>query len=39
MAHYHQIDLAEAFAAKMEENKLKYPIEKARDSSEKYSDL
>lgn len=39
MAHYLSIDLVEAFAAKMEENKIKYPIEKARDSSEKYSDL
>ncbi len=39
MAHDAGINLSEAFEAKMRENEEKYPQEKARGSSVKYSDL
>jgi len=39
LAHDLQINLGDAFISKMAMNEAKYPIEKARDSSKKYSDL
>jgi len=33
------IDLEEAFAEKMEENRAKYPVDKARGTSKKYTEL
>lgn len=39
MASDQGIDLGEAFARKIELNKAKYPIEKARGSAKKYSEL
>lgn len=38
LAHERQVDLAEAFVAKMAKNAAKYPAEKFRGSSRKYSD-
>ena len=38
MANDQQIDLAEAFEKKIELNKRKYPIEKARGSAKKYTE-
>ena len=39
MAHDSGIDLAEAFERKMSRNELKYPLEKAKGSNKKYTDL
>lgn len=39
MAHDLGIDLAEAFERKIELNKKKYPVEKARGSARKYTEL
>lgn len=39
MANDAGIDLAEAFQRKMAKNAVKYPIEKARSSSAKYTEL
>src|SRR6185369_6179275 len=39
MAHDQQIDLGEAFAKKIELNKRKYPIEKAKGSAKKWDQL
>ncbi len=39
LAHSQGIDLAEAIAAKIEENERKYPVEKARGRSTKYTEL
>ena len=39
MAHDAGIDLASAFQQKMTENEAKYPADRARGSSRKYSDL
>jgi dCTP diphosphatase len=39
MAHDQQIDLADAFAKKIELNKQKYPVEKAKGSARKYNEL
>jgi|SRR5581483_49110 len=39
LAHDQGIDLADAFAKKIELNKQKYPIEKARGSARKYDEL
>lgn len=39
MSHYFDIDLAEAFYAKMEKNEAKYPVEKAKGTHKKYSEL
>ncbi len=39
LAHDNKIDLAAAFEEKMRANEAKYPIEKARGSAKKYSEL
>jgi NTP pyrophosphatase (non-canonical NTP hydrolase) len=39
LAHDQQIDLGEAFEKKIELNKRKYPVDKARGSSRKYDEL
>ncbi len=39
MADYCQIDLAQAMRDKLEKNKLRYPVEKARGSNKKYTEL
>jgi NTP pyrophosphatase (non-canonical NTP hydrolase) len=39
MAQRYNIDLAGAFANKMEKNELKYPVEKARGQNKKYDRL
>jgi NTP pyrophosphatase (non-canonical NTP hydrolase) len=39
LAHDQQIDLADAFAKKIELNKRKYPVEKARGSAKKWNEL
>ncbi|MDP4012911.1 MAG: nucleotide pyrophosphohydrolase [Candidatus Nanoarchaeia archaeon] len=39
MAQRHNIDLSEALDKKMEKNNNKYPIEKARGSNKKYTEL
>ena len=38
LAHDQKIDLGDAFAKKIELNKRKYPIEKARGSAKKYNE-
>lgn len=39
LAHEFDIDLVEAFEQKMKKNEAKYPVEKARGRSEKYTEL
>ena len=39
LAELANIDLAAAFEAKMKKNRAKYPIEKARGSAKKYTEL
>lgn len=39
MSHYFKIDLADAFYTKMIKNEAKYPVEKAKGSHKKYSEL
>lgn len=39
MAHEAGINLSEAFEAKLEKTKAKYPVEKAKGKSTKYTDL
>lgn len=39
LAHDLSIDLAAAFKQKMDVNKTKYPVDKARNSSKKYNEL
>ena len=39
LAHDQEIDLANAFREKIELNKRKYPVEKARGSARKYTEL
>jgi NTP pyrophosphatase (non-canonical NTP hydrolase) len=39
IAHDQAIDLAEAFERKLSKNEAKYPVDKARGSARKYSDL
>ena len=39
LAHELSVDLEAAVTAKVEANKLKYPLEKARGSNKKYTDL
>jgi NTP pyrophosphatase (non-canonical NTP hydrolase) len=39
LAEHAQIDLAEAFAAKLKKTAKKYPVEKARGSAKKYDQL
>ncbi len=38
-AQLHGFDLTDAYFAKMERNEKKYPVEKARGSNKKYTDL
>jgi len=38
-AQMYNIDISDAFVKKMEENKKKYPIEKAKGSNKKYNEL
>ena len=39
LAEHGQIDLAEAFRAKLQKTAKKYPVEKARGSAKKYTEL
>jgi NTP pyrophosphatase (non-canonical NTP hydrolase) len=39
LSHDLDIDIAEAFKRKMKENEEKYPVEKAKGSHDKYTDL
>ena len=39
LAEHCEIDIASAFEAKMKKNRAKYPIEKARGSAKKYTEL
>lgn len=39
LAEHADIDLTQAFAEKMKKNRAKYPIEKARGSAKKYTEL
>ena len=39
LAHDQQIDLADAFEKKIELNKRKYPVEKAKGSAKKYDEF
>ena len=39
LAHDQQIDLGDAFVKKIASNKAKYPIEKAKGSAKKYTEL
>ena len=39
LAQKYKIDLSEAFKRKMQKNELKYPIEKAKGSNKKYTEL
>ena len=39
MADKADIDLTQAFAAKMEQNRKKYPVDKARGTHKKYTEL
>ena len=39
LAHTHEIDLVDALKAKMKENSLKYPVDKAKGKANKYTDL
>lgn len=39
LANYYDIDLNEALNQKMDQNEIKYPIEKAKGSSAKYSEF
>jgi NTP pyrophosphatase (non-canonical NTP hydrolase) len=39
MAHDSGVDLAAAFERKMSRNEIKYPLEKAKGSNKKYTDL
>lgn len=39
LAEHLQIDLGDAFVKKMEKNATKYPVEKARGSAKKYTEL
>lgn len=39
LANYYDIDLKQAVSAKMDKNELKYPVQKAKGKSNKYSDL
>lgn len=39
LAHDLEIDLGAAFVRKIEQNKLKYPVEKSKGSARKYSEL
>ena len=39
MAHDAGINLEQAFVSKMRENEMKYPVDRAKGSSKKYTDL
>ena len=39
LANHYNIDLTEALNKKMDENEMKYPIEKAKGNSAKYNEL
>ncbi|MCB0333583.1 MAG: nucleotide pyrophosphohydrolase, partial [Bdellovibrionales bacterium] len=39
LAHDLEIDLAQAFQSKMKQNEAKYPVETAKGSAKKYSEL
>ena len=39
LSHDMQIDVTSAFHAKMDENELKYPVDKARGTHKKYTEL
>ena len=39
LANHYNIDLGSALSSKMDKNEEKYPIEKARGSSDKYTEL
>ncbi len=39
LAQKYQFDLADIFAAKLEKNRQKYPVDKARGSNKKYTEL
>lgn len=39
LANHYDIDLANALNKKMDKNELKYPVEKAKGKSDKYTDL
>jgi len=39
MAHDFKVDLAEAYRRKMEKNAAKYPVDKAKGTSRKYTEL
>ena len=39
LAEHSDVDLAEAFSRKMKKNRAKYPVEKAKGSAKKYSEL
>jgi len=39
LSHHFQIDLAEAFRAKMAKNVAKYPVEKVKGLAKKYTEL
>jgi len=39
LAEHAEIDLGKAFAEKMKQNRAKYPVEKARGSAKKYTEL
>ena len=39
LAQKYDMDLASAFKKKMEKNKLRYPVEKAKGSNKKYTEL
>ena len=39
LSDYYDIDLLEALEKKMDKNEKKYPVEKAKGKSDKYTDL
>ena len=39
LAEHAKVDLTDAFHAKMKKNRAKYPVEKARGSAKKYTEL
>jgi NTP pyrophosphatase (non-canonical NTP hydrolase) len=39
MSHHFQIDLSEAFRAKIAKNKIKYPVDKVKGLAKKYTEL
>ncbi|WP_205402745.1 MazG-like family protein [Spirosoma taeanense] len=39
LAHNHSVDLEQALRAKLEINKAKYPVDKAKGNAKKYTEL